>query len=93
MIVPDLYRIVRPLGSFGLASDVSRPMLAVPVGNPRRCFVYSGHETGTDLDQRERELLVRIARSAGVAYAYLESEMLRERIAVLEARLASVPAG
>ncbi len=78
-----------------LPEGLGRPVLAVPVGNPRRCFavaLYSGHEAGTDLDKRERELLAGLARQAEIAYAYLEGEMLRQRVADLESRLAQAPA-
>jgi hypothetical protein len=79
------------LAGVELPDGLGRPQIAVPVGNPRRFFaiaLYGGHEAGTDLDQRERDLLASLARQAEIAYAYLETEMLRERIAVLESRLA-----
>jgi hypothetical protein len=88
-IDPDALTNVR------LPDGLGRPLLAVPVGNPRRFFaiaLYGAHEAGTDLDQRERELLASLARQAEIAYAYLESEMLRQRIAVLESRLAQMTA-
>jgi hypothetical protein len=74
----------------GLPQGVRQPVVAVPVANPRRCFaviLYSGHESGTDLNQQERRLLNRLARHAEIAYAYLESEMLRARVAALERQL------
>jgi hypothetical protein len=76
-----------------LPEGLARPLVAVPVGNPRRFFaivLYGGHEAGTDLDQRERELLASLARRAEIAYAYLECEMLRQRIAARESRLAQL---
>ncbi len=79
-----------------LPPDLARPIIAVPVGNVRRCFamiLYGGHEAGTDLDQRERALLAGLAAQAEIAYAFLEAEMLRARIATLEARLFPFPAG
>jgi hypothetical protein len=63
----------------------------VPVGNARRCYalvLYGGHEVGTDLDSSERRLLGSLARDAEIAYAQVESDMLRRRIAVLENELA-----
>jgi hypothetical protein len=71
--------------------DVARPLLAVPVGNPRRCYaliLYSGHEAGTDLDGGERHLLGALAHDAEIAYAQIECENLRKRVAMLEGQLA-----
>jgi len=75
----------------GLPRDLERPVLAVPVGNARRCYalvLYGGHEIGTDLDAGERHLLGDLARDAEIAYAQVESDTLRRRIAVLENELA-----
>jgi hypothetical protein len=77
-----------------LPHDLARPILAVPVGNPRRCYamiLYSGHEAGTDLDSSERHLLGSLAHDAEIAYAQIESEMLHKRVAVLEGQLAQAP--
>jgi hypothetical protein len=77
-----------------LPHDLARPLLAVPVGNPRRCYamiLYSGHEAGTDLDSSERHLLGAFAHDAEIAYAQIESEMLHKRVAVLEGQLARAP--
>jgi hypothetical protein len=74
-----------------LPNDLERPVLVVPVGNARRCYalvLYGGHEIGTDLDTSERHLLGSLARDAEIAYAQVESETLRRRIAVLENELA-----
>jgi hypothetical protein len=74
-----------------LPGDLERPVLVVPVGNARRCYalvLYGGHEIGTDLDSSERRLLGSLARDAEVAYAQVESETLRRRIAMLENQLA-----
>jgi hypothetical protein len=74
-----------------LPNDLERPVLAVPVGNARRCYalvLYGGHEVGTDLDAGERHLLGDLARDAEIAYAQVESDTLRQRIAVLENELA-----
>jgi hypothetical protein len=77
-----------------LPHDLARPLLAVPVGNPRRCYamiLYSGHETGTDLDSSEHHLLGSLAHDAEIAYAQIESEMLHKRVAALEGQLAQAP--
>jgi hypothetical protein len=74
-----------------LPNDLERPVLVVPVGNARRCYalvLYGGHEIGTDLDAGERHLLGDLARDAEIAYAQVESDTLRRRIAVLEKELA-----
>ncbi len=74
-----------------LPHDLARPVLAVPVGNARRCYavlLYGGHEAGTDLDVSERHLIGSLAHHAEIAYAQVESETLRRRVAVLEAELA-----
>jgi hypothetical protein len=75
-------------------SDLGRPILGVPVGNRRRCYallLYGAHENGTDLDGPERRLLGSLAHDAEVAYAQIESEMLRRRIDVLEDQLSRAP--
>jgi hypothetical protein len=77
--------------SVELPRDLERPVLVVPVGNARRCYalvLYGGHEIGTDLDAGERHLLGSLARDAEIAYAQVESDTLRQRIAVLENELA-----
>jgi hypothetical protein len=74
-----------------LPDDLARPVLAVPVGNARRCYailLYGGHEAGTDLDSAERHLLGSLAHDAEIAYAQVESETLQQRVAMLEAELA-----
>ena len=74
-----------------LPNDLERPVLVVPVGNSRRCYalvLYGGHEIGTDLDAGERHVLGGLARDAEIAYAQVESETLRRRIAMLENELA-----
>ena len=79
----------------GLPAGVARPLLGVPVGNARRCVavvLYGGHAIGTDLAGNERNLLAGLARHAAIAYAHVESEMLHERIAVLQGQLAQATA-
>ncbi len=73
-----------------LPHDLAHPVLAVPVGNARRCYavlLYGGHEAGTDLDVSERHLIGSLAHHAEIAYAQVESETLHRRVATLEAEL------
>ena len=81
----------RPRLPAELPDDLERPVLVVPVGNARRCYalvLYGGHEVGTDLDCGERHVLGSLARDAEIAYAQVESDMLRRRVAELENALA-----
>ena len=74
-----------------LPGDVKRPVLGAPVGSPRRCFavaLYGGHEAGTDLDDKERDLLGGLARDAEIAYAHVERDQLHKRILDLEGQVA-----
>jgi hypothetical protein len=80
-----------PTSSAALPQDLARPVLAVPIGNRRRCYavlLYGGHEIGTDLDSSERHLLGRLSHDAEIGYAQVESETLRRRVAELEEQLA-----
>ena len=73
--------------------DLARPVVGVPVANPRRCFaiaLYGGHVVGTDLGEDERELLLNLGRQAEIAYAQVFSETLQRRIEDLERQLAHV---
>ncbi len=75
--------------------DLARPVLGVPICNPRRCFavaLYGGHVVGTDLDGDERELLTKLARDAEIAYASVDRDTLQKRIKLLEGQLAHVSA-
>jgi hypothetical protein len=75
----------------GLPSGVHRPILAVPAANPIHCFavaLYGPHASGADLDTNERAMLTRLAEDAAAAYAQLETNHLRSRIATLERQLA-----
>ncbi len=66
---------------------VRQRSISMPVANPRRCFavvLYSGHVAGTDLNHAERDLLGHLAKSAEIAYAQVEDDMLRTRITALE---------
>ncbi|MBV8105464.1 MAG: hypothetical protein JO223_12745 [Hyphomicrobiales bacterium] len=76
-------------------NDLARPVLGVPVSNPRRCFavaLYGSHVIGTDLDSNERELLTKLARDAEIAYASVDRETLQKRIELLEGQLAHASA-
>ena len=71
----------------GLPDDLARPVLGVPIGNPRRRFavvLYSAHEAGTDLEEAERGLLGALAREAEIAYGQVERELLQKRVERLE---------
>jgi hypothetical protein len=71
----------------GTPDDLARPVLGVPVCNPRRRFavvLYSAHEAGTDLDSAERALLEELSRHAEIAYGQVEREMLQQRVEYLE---------
>jgi hypothetical protein len=78
-----------------LPGDLARPILELPIGNPRRHFavvLYGGHEAGTDLDENERDLLGGLARNAEIAYGQVELETLQRRLAALEAQLGQASA-
>ncbi len=82
-----------PIGASGLGGapdDLARPVLGVPVGNPRRRFavaLYSGHEAGTDLEEAETDLLATLARDAEIAYGEVERDLLQRRVERLEGML------
>ena len=74
----------------GLPEDLERPVLAAPAATTKRCFavvLYGGHEAGTDLSYVECGLLGHLAKSALTAYAQVEDDSLRDRIAALEREL------
>jgi hypothetical protein len=80
----------RAEAGLNLPSGLSRPVLAVPVVNPVRCFavsMYGPHTSGTDLDANERAMLARLARQAAAMYAELETGELREKVRLLEREL------
>ena len=83
-IDPDLLREV------AFPAGPRQPVLATPICNQLRCFAiafYGSHDSGADLDSPERELIGKLAATAAVAYAKVEVDSLRERIAVLEREL------
>ncbi len=70
-----------------LPPGLKRPVLAVPAATRIRCFavtLYGPHASGADLDNNERVMLARLGDNAADAYAELEKEDLRRRIAALE---------
>ena len=78
-----------PIAPFagGAPDDLGRPVLGVPIGNPRRRFavvLYSAHVSGTDLDSAERALLGALALDAEIAYGQVERELLQKRVDSLE---------
>ena len=73
-----------------LPPGLKRPVLAVPAATRIRCFavtLYGPHASGADLDNNERVMLARLGDNAADAYAELEKEDLRRRIAALESEL------
>jgi hypothetical protein len=83
------------VGELRLPSGLHRPILAVPAANPIHCFavaLYGPHASGADLDTNERAMLTRLAEDAAAAYAQLETNHLRSRIAILEEELSMLSA-
>jgi hypothetical protein len=77
-----------------LPSGLRRPIVAVPVCSRVHCFavaLYGPHASGADLDTNERAMLARLADGAADAYAQLENDGLRARIAALEQEVSSLP--
>ena len=78
------------IGQEPLPSGLKRPIFAVPVSNPVRCYavaLYGGHASGADLDLNERDMLARLGENAAAVFAELENEDLRGRIDRLEREL------
>jgi hypothetical protein len=75
-----------------LPFGLQRPVLAVSVGNRLRCFAiafYGPHESGADLDSNEGAVLGKLAENAALAYAQVETNLLRRQIKALERQLKS----
>jgi hypothetical protein len=71
-----------------LPDGLTRPILAVPVGDRLRCLalaLYGPHAAGTDLNHDERAMLAKLADLAASAFMKLDHDQLCHRIAVLEA--------
>ena len=69
----------------------NRPIFAVPIANPMRCYAlafYGPHASGADLDLNERDMLARLGKNAAAVLAELENAELRRRIDRLESELA-----
>jgi hypothetical protein len=78
------------IGQEPLPSGLKRPIFAVPVSNPVRCYavaLYGAHASGADLDMNERDMLARLGENAAAVFAELENEDLRGRIDRLEREL------
>jgi hypothetical protein len=73
-------------------SGLTRPILAVPVGDRLRCLglvLYGPHATGNALSHEERSMLAELADKAASAFMYINDDQLRRRIAALESELAT----
>jgi hypothetical protein len=73
-----------------LPDGLTRPVLAVPVGNRFHCYavvLYGAHACGTELDSDERAMLAELAELAASVFAKLDLDLLRQRIAALEREL------
>ena len=76
-------------------SGLTRPILAVPVGDRLRCLgivLYGPHATGNALSQDERSMLADLADKAASAFMKLNDDQLRGRIAILENELSAIAA-
>jgi hypothetical protein len=80
----------------GLPPDDQAPCLAVPVcGGAREAIavaLFGPHETGTDIDGDEREMLQELATRAAAGYDRVETELLRREVVELRTRLAALRA-
>jgi hypothetical protein len=73
-----------------LPTGLSRPILAVPIGDQLRCLavaLYGPHATGNDFSHDERIMLAELADKAASAFMKLTDDQLRRRIAILEGEL------
>jgi hypothetical protein len=76
-----------------LPDGLTRPILAVPVGDRLRCLglaLYGPHATGNALSHEERSMLAELADKAASAFMQINDDQLRRRIAALESELAEV---
>ena len=81
-----------------LPDGLTRPILAVPVGDRLRCLglaLYGPHATGNALSHEERSMLAELADKAASVFMQINDDQLRRRIVALEGELAAVtrPAG
>jgi hypothetical protein len=75
-----------------LPDGLTRPILAVPVGDRLRCLglaLYGPHATGNALSHEERSMLAELADKAASAFMQINDDQLRRRIAALESELAT----
>src|SRR5215468_9450622 len=78
-----------------LPDGLTRPILAVPVGDRLRCLglaLYGPHATGNALSHEERSMLAELADKAASAFMQINDDQLRRRIATLERELATAAA-
>jgi hypothetical protein len=76
-----------------LPDGLTRPILAVPVGDRLRCLglaLYGPHATGNALSHEERSMLAELADKAASVFMQINDDQLRRRIAALESELAEV---
>src|SRR5499427_1341736 len=76
-----------------LPDCLTRPILAVPVGDRLRCLglaLYGPHATRNALSHEERSMLAELADKAANAFMQINDDQLRRRIAALESELAEV---
>jgi hypothetical protein len=76
-----------------LPGGLTRPILAVPVGDRLRCLglaLYGAHTTGNALTHEERSMLAELADKAASALMKVSDDELRQRIAVLESELETI---
>jgi hypothetical protein len=78
----------------GLPAHDRAPCLAVPVrGGTRQGIavtLFGPHESGTDINADEREMLQELARNAGLGYDRVETELLRREVLQLRAQIAAL---
>ena len=73
----------------GFPAGLEPPIFALPAASRVHCYavtLYGPHESGTDLDANERNMLSSLGGHAADAYARLENEHLRKLIKVLESQ-------
>ena len=76
-----------------LPDGLTRPILAVPVGDRLRCLglaLYGPHATGNALSHEERSMLAELADKAASVFMQINDDQLRRRIVALEGELAAV---
>ena len=76
-----------------LPDGLTRPILAVPVGDRLRCLglaLYGPHATGNALSHEERSMLAELADKAASVFMQINDDQLRRRIVALEGELAEL---